>query len=191
MTPTEFLSNFGHLAGAPNGVQKLRDLILQLAVQGKLMAQDPNDEPAGNLIERAQAHITDLINSSAIKRQKYLSSELFEDPSADLPDLWAWTTLGRIGLINPRNAATDDAEAGFVPMPLISEFYGEPVRHDVKEWREIKSGYTHIADGDVVLAKITPCFENGKSAVIEKLPNHIGAGTTDVNAGVKVHHRPA
>ena len=46
MTSETFFENFGHLAEAPNGVQKIREMVLQLAVQGKLVPQDPNDEPA-------------------------------------------------------------------------------------------------------------------------------------------------
>ena len=45
MTAETFFANFGHLADAPNGVKKLRKLILQLAVQGELVPQDPSDEP--------------------------------------------------------------------------------------------------------------------------------------------------
>jgi type I restriction enzyme, S subunit len=49
------------------------------------------------------------------------------------------------------------------------------------KWAEIKKGYTHFADRDVALAKITPCFENGKSCVFDGLPNGIGAGTTELH----------
>jgi len=52
MTPDRFLEQFGYLADAPNGIAKLRELILQLAVRGKLVAQDPNDEPASVLLEK-------------------------------------------------------------------------------------------------------------------------------------------
>ncbi|WP_054864604.1 hypothetical protein [Methanosarcina barkeri] len=52
MNPDVFFENFELLADAPNGVQKLRELILQLAVMGKLVPHDPNDEPASILVER-------------------------------------------------------------------------------------------------------------------------------------------
>ena len=52
MTPETFFEHFALLADAPNGVQKLRKMILQLAVQGKLVPQDPEDEPADVLLEK-------------------------------------------------------------------------------------------------------------------------------------------
>lgn len=48
-------------------------------------------------------------------------------------------------------------------------------------WKEIKSGFTQFAEGDVGVAKITPCFENGKSTVFQNLSNGIGAGTTELH----------
>lgn len=58
---------------------------------------------------------------------------------------------------------------------LWSEF-----SYDKVQWKTIKTGYTHFADGDVAFAKITPCFQNRKSAIFHNLPNGIGAGTTEL-----------
>ncbi|MBI3464078.1 MAG: restriction endonuclease subunit S [Planctomycetes bacterium] len=66
-------------------------------------------------------------------------------------------------------------------MALISDTYGEAIQAETRAWGEIKKGFTHFADGDVVLAKITPCFQNGKSAVVRGLTNSIGAGTTELH----------
>ena len=66
-------------------------------------------------------------------------------------------------------------------MPLIASRYGLEIEHEVRRWGEIKRGYTHFAEGDVGLAKITPCFENGKSAVFRYLTGGIGSGTTELH----------
>ena len=66
-------------------------------------------------------------------------------------------------------------------MPLIASGYGLPIEHEVRQWGEIKKGYTHFAEGDVGLAKITPCFENGKSAVFRNLTGGLGSGTTELH----------
>ena len=70
MTVETFFANFGHLADAPNGVQKLRELILQLAVQGKLVPQDPKDEPASVLLEKIE-----------LKQEAWLKQERFVKPN--------------------------------------------------------------------------------------------------------------
>ena len=69
-----FFNNFELLADAPNSVQKLRELILQLAVQGKLVPQDPTDEPAFILLEKVKAEKERLIKEKKIKKPEPLSS---------------------------------------------------------------------------------------------------------------------
>ena len=66
-------------------------------------------------------------------------------------------------------------------MPLIASGYGLAIEHEIRRWGEIKRGYTHFAEGDVGLAKITPCFENGKSAVFRNLTGGLGSGTTELH----------
>ncbi|HXO37613.1 MAG TPA: restriction endonuclease subunit S, partial [Candidatus Acidoferrum sp.] len=99
----------------------------------------------------------------------------------DIPANWRWSQLAEIGFINPRNIAGDAIQSSFVPMPLISSEYGVANTHEVKPWGEIKSGFRHFAEGDVGLAKITPCFENGKSTIFRGLTGGIGAGTTELH----------
>ena len=83
-------------------------------------------------------------------------------------------------LINPKNYVDDNKEAAFIPMEKIEATYLSSYTYTVRKWREIKSGYTHFADGDVAFAKITPCFQNRKSMILKSLPNGIGAGTTEL-----------
>ena len=83
--------------------------------------------------------------------------------------------------MSPRNVVQDREVAGFVPMAAINDGYGGAHTFEERPWSEIKKGYTHLADGDIAVAKITPCFQNRKSIVISGLPNGVGAGTTELH----------
>jgi len=173
--------HFDNAFAAPDGVAKLRELILTLAMQGKLVEQKPTDQPATELLIEIEAEKQRLVRANKIKAPKPLQKIKPEEIPHELPEGWVWVRLGEIGVINPRNDAVDSAKAGFVPMPLIPEGYSEKHRFEEHPWGEIKKGYTHFADGDIGMAKITPCFENGKSCVFSGLPNGIGAGTTELH----------
>ena len=98
----------------------------------------------------------------------------------EIPQRWEWCRISSIFQLNPRIEANDDMLAAFIPMEAISAVYGSEYRYYERKWKEIKSGFTQFADGDIAFAKITPCFQNRKSAVFSNLPNGIGAGTTEL-----------
>ena len=173
--------NFDLLYGNLDNVAKLKEAILQLAVMGKLTPQDPNDEPAEVLLEKIVSEKKSLVKDGIIKKTKSLPSVQDDEISYELPDSWYWTRLGNIGIINPRNNVSDELDVSFVPMTLISEKYGYDADSETRPWKDIKKGYTHFAENDVVMAKITPCFQNGKSTVMKGLCNGIGAGTTELH----------
>lgn len=162
------------------GIKKLRELILELAVWGKLVPQVEEDGSAEDLLSLAQDRKSALLNAKAIRRSK--APALYEgDADLKLPKSWVRTTLYELGIIGPRNELHNAQSAAFVPMEKISERYGVAVEHEIKAWGEIKSGFTHFQENDVVLAKITPCFQNGKSCVMTGLKNGVGAGTTELH----------
>lgn len=173
--------HFDLIAQAPGGVARLRELILTLAVQGKLVPQDPTDEPASELLKKIRVEKDRLIAEGKIKRDKPLAAIADEETSFELPAGWLWTSLAAIGIINPRNDAADEAVASFVQMSSIPVQFSEAHAEELRPWSAIKSGFTHFAEGDVGVAKITPCFENGKSTVFRNLSNGIGAGTTELH----------
>ena len=98
----------------------------------------------------------------------------------DIPDNWAWCRVCNIFILNPKNNNEDEDMAAFIPMEMIDACYGSSFLYKEVKWKSIKNGYTHFSDGDIAFAKITPCFQNRKSAVFENLPNGIGAGTTEL-----------
>lgn len=88
--------NLPLLAGAPNGIKKLRELILELAVRGKLVPQDPNDEPAGALLKRVAEEKLRLVAEGKIKKQKTLEEIATDESPFVLPAGWEWTRLGNV-----------------------------------------------------------------------------------------------
>ena len=90
------LSNMELLATAPGGVAKLRELILTLAVQGKLVPQDPADEPAGVLLQKIRAEKDSLIAEGKIRRDKPLAVIGEEEKPFELPRGWEWVRLAEL-----------------------------------------------------------------------------------------------
>ncbi len=81
------------------GIKKLRELILELAVRGKLVPQDPNDEPASELLKRIAAKKAELVKQGKIKKQKPLPEISEDEKPFELPVGWEWVTLATIGEI--------------------------------------------------------------------------------------------
>jgi type I restriction enzyme S subunit len=100
-----------------------------------------------------------------------------------LPAGWALTTLGEIAQFNPRHSKDleDDLPVTFAPMPALDEKRWKLDAQQERPLGEIRNGYTHFAEGDVLFAKITPCMENGKAAVASNLRNGLGCGTTELH----------
>lgn len=90
------LSNFDLLTTAPGGVARLRELILTLAVQGKLVPQDPADEPASVLLKKIRAEKDRLITEGKIKRDKPSAEVADEEKPIELPQGWEWVRLGDV-----------------------------------------------------------------------------------------------
>ena len=178
--------------------EQLKKSILQYAVQGKLVPQNPSDEPAAVLLERIRAEKQKLIAEGKIKKDKHESVIFRRDNSHyekldgiehciddeipfEIPETWEWIRLGLLFTINPRNNIADDTVVGFMPMPLLKAGFHSGHTYETKLWKDVKFGFTHFANNDVVIAKITPCFQNRKSAVIHDLPSGYGAGTTELH----------
>lgn len=91
-----FFENFDLLADAPNGVQKLRELILHLAVQGKLVPQDTNDEPASMLLEKIKLEKEWLTKEGKIRKEELLPPIEQNEVLYDLPDIWRLVRIGDV-----------------------------------------------------------------------------------------------
>lgn len=98
----------------------------------------------------------------------------------NLPEGWAQTVISDIADVNPKKIeAEPEALSGFVPMSHAPTDFNGTLSFEEKPWGEIKKSYTNFQDHDVIVAKVTPCFENGKAAIVQGLPNGIGAGSSE------------
>lgn len=93
---------------------------------------------------------------------------------------WRTSTLAELCTLNPRDEHPHDGtEVSFVPMAAVSELDGTISTPTIRKVADVKKGFTSFQDGDVIFAKITPCMENGKSAVAKNLVNGRGYGSTE------------
>ena len=179
MNAQRLLAQYERIADAPDAIPRLRRFVLDLAVRGKLVPREAADEPASELLKRIKIEKVRMVKAGKTRTPKAVPAP--SDAPFSVPMSWCWSQIAEIGVLSPRNEAADDLQASFVPMPLIAAEYGVAHEHEVRPWGEIKKGYTHFANGDVGLAKITPCFENGKSTVFRHLAGGIGSGTTELH----------
>lgn len=100
----------------------------------------------------------------------------------DIPKNWRWVQHQDIAFINPKinsEKIEDELEVSFLQMASVEEKTGRYSLSDIRPYGLVKKGYTQFIDGDLIFAKITPCMENGKIAIVENLVNEIGCGSTE------------
>ena len=105
-----------------------------------------------------------------------------EKERSSIPESWAWKQLDEVAEINPtldRDQIEEDISVSFVPMKRVEELSGHIDLSETRPISEVASRYTYFAEGDVIFAKITPCMENGKTAIAEGLENGVGFGSTE------------
>lgn len=159
----------------------LQKSILQMAIQGKLVEQRPEEGTGEELYQHIQDEKQRLLKEGKIKKEKTLPEITEDEIPFDIPESWKWVRVSSIVTLNPKNDIPDDTEVGFVPMTLVSDGFKNQHTFEIKKWKDIKSGFTHFANNDVGVAKITPCFQNRKSVIFKALPNSFGAGTTELS----------
>ena len=162
----------------------LRQKILDLAIHGKLVPQDPNDESASVLLERIKAEKERLIKEGKIKKSKKSAKTSdtphYEQVLFEVPEGWESVPVSELFCLNPKSEISDDTGVGFIPMTCVDDGFSGNHSFEERIWKEVKKGYCHFQNGDIGVAKISPCFENLKSTIFQNLPNNYGAGTTEL-----------
>ena len=177
----------------------IKKSILQEAIQGKLVPQIESEDTVKELLEQIQTEKQRLVKEGKLKKSALTDSVIYKGDNNkyyenhgknvvcidteipfEIPSSWQWVRLANVVQVNPKNDAPNETRAAFIPMECVDATYLSKYTYHEKKWGDIKAGFTHFADGDVAFAKITPCFQNRKSMILRKLPNGIGAGTTEL-----------
>lgn len=159
--------HFDTAFSAPNGIQKLRELILTLAMQGKLVAQEPSDAPASQLLKEIDAEKKRLVKEGKIKAPKALPEIKPENVPYALPQGWQWVRLGSVGNIfngNSINSSEKEAKyAGAKGLPYIATKdvgYGfDPLDYENGICIPLDEAKFRVAHKDAVLI----CAEGGSA----------------------------
>ena len=104
----------------------------------------------------------------------------YENVPFEVPEGWKAVPISELFCLNPKSEITDDTSVGFIPMTCVNDGFSGNHQFEERIWKEVKKGYCHFQNGDIGIAKISPCFENLKSTIFQNLPNNYGAGTTEL-----------
>lgn len=149
--------------------KKLRQKILDLAIRGKLVPQDPNDEPASVLLERIRAEKERLIKEGKIKRSKKTAEDETEAPF-EIPDSWEWTTIGEIALSILYGVSESAKESGSYKLLRITDIQNNKVNWETVPFTNYDKDKVQpylLQDGDILFARTGATV--GKSYLVEGL----------------------
>ncbi|WP_301388629.1 restriction endonuclease subunit S [Thalassolituus sp. UBA2590] len=161
------------------GIKKLRELILELAVRGKLVAQNPDDEPASKLLERIEAEKAQLIKDGKLKKQKPVAAVTEDEKPFELSANWSWTRFGQICQHNSGKTLDSSRNSGTLrPYITTSNLYWGFFQ--LSEVREMPISDTELDKCQAVEGDLLICEggEAGRAAVWESVnpvcfQNHI------------------
>jgi len=160
MNAAQLLAHFERISEAPDAIARLRRFMLDLAVRGKLVPQDPHDEPASELLKRIAKEKASLVSSGAIRRERLLPPVSRAEMRWPLPNGWAWARLGALSKLvtsGSRDWAQRYASEGaiFVRMGNLSKnHYGLRLDHiqHVSPPADGEGTRTRLEAGDILIS---------------------------------------
>lgn len=153
------IEHFSAVFQTPESLQELRNVILQLGIQGKLVPQDGTDEPANELLRRIQAEKELLIKAKKIKKEKALSEIEEDEIPFEIPSSWEWVRLGDITnygnspTVKPENIPND---MWVLDLEDIESKSGEILKINYNDTKSVKSNKSEFKKGDVLYGKLRP-----------------------------------
>jgi len=151
------------------------------------IAYPESKEEQSLIVSAIETHFSRLDNAiknlKSVKEKIQLYRKAVLKKAFEKKEGWEEKRIKEVFIINPKKEEikdlSDDLKVSFVPMKFVSEYSKKIVNNEIKKLSEVRKGYTYFKDEDVILAKITPCFENGKMAIAKDLTNGIGFGSTE------------
>lgn len=134
----------------------MRSLLIDRALRGELFSNVTSVEAEGKSLEEEQT------------------------TPFTIPNHWQWKRVADCVQFNPKVIQDDAVEVSFIPMADVEPgFVDHCSTRQAKPWAKVKKGFSRFQEGDLLVAKITPCFQNRKSCVAKSLINGTGAGSTE------------
>lgn len=156
-----------------------REAILDKAMRGELTSNWRKENPS---VESAEILINKIEKERKSNSKKTAYTTKITKIPYELPKGWKWVRLSQILDVNPPKEKLDLPDnqiCSFVPMASVSDVTGKIEKVEERYFSTVKKGYTFFKNGDIIFAKITPCMENGKSAIVEGMKNGFGFGSTE------------
>lgn len=184
------------LARARANLETYRKSLLKAAVTGELTADwraaNPPTETGEQLLQRILADRRARWEADPKNKGKRYKEPEAADTSelAELPEGWTWASLAQVADISPKTEMPGTGIVTFIPMAAVEAESGKVSILERREAKSVQSGFTRFQSGDVIFAKITPCMENGKIAIVPDLPENVGAGSTEFHV-IRPHLVPA
>jgi type I restriction enzyme, S subunit len=172
MDAEQLLEHFDRVAEAPGSIAALRRFILDLAVRGKLVDQDPNDEPASELLKQIQIEKEELMKNGKIKKQKPFPLVTLEEQLFSTPSGWSWVQLADISQkIHYGFGASSNPTIEKVRLLRITDIQNNVVNWDSVPGCEITDDQVEqfrLENGDMLIARTGGTV--GKSFLVDQIP---------------------
>ena len=178
MNVDRLLAHYERIADAPDAIPRLRRFILNLAVRGKLVEQDPNDEPASELLKRIAKEKARLQKAGGIKKSRAKPVNI-ADPLFELPKLWKWAALGDLVLYDAgikREPQTLNKELWLLELEDVEKDSGRLLVRITASARKSKSTKSEFRVNDILYGKLRPYLNK---VLVADVP---GYSTTEIVA---------
>lgn len=177
------------------GIKKLRELILELAVRGKLVPQDPSDEPASELLKRIATEKAELVKQGKIKKQKPLPEISEDEKPFELPEGWEWSSIQNLCLLENGDRSKNYPNKSTLTetgVPFVNAGHLLNGKIDEKEMTFIKeSHFETLRSGKFLPGDILFCLRGslGKSALVENISGAIASSLVIVRVYPLVNNK--